>query len=316
MERIKISTQSRKTIRLLAAAALAGVMTSSCASSAKISQFDAFATAGNQYATAMDGLLTESADVMLDANSRKLMWTAAPMAKSASTAEQKEQVKTMLSASLSDQDAVMLANLREIELLRAQVNILSAYFDQLAALSTTNAPDQFSTQLESSVSALNSLSTALSGSSLTQTPAAVQQLSKGLGSLTVKGVQQRALARELEARKTTIAEILRLHQALLGAIRAQIEADEDMVRQREYEVKVKDSILTAVNDQEQWINDRRSLLKPASVSQQLSATMNALTKMQTAWSKLLIGEVSIRDVQSVADDLQPVLSSLVAMKTN
>jgi hypothetical protein len=262
----------------------------------------------------MNGLLTESSNVMLDANSRKLMWTAAPMAKAASKAEEKEQVKTMLSARLSDQDAVMLANLREIELLRAQVNILSTYFDQLSALSTTNAPEQFSIQMESSVGALNSLSTALSSSPMTQTPKALQQLSKGLGSLAVKGIQQRALERELEARKTTIAEIFRLHQVLLEAIKAQIEADEDIVRQREYEVKVKDSILSAVNDQERWINDRKTLLKPTAVSQNLSSTISALTKMQTAWSKLLIGEVSIADVQSITGDLQPVLTSLLAMK--
>lgn len=316
INRAVISMRPNRIIRLLAAIALVAVVTSGCASSAKISQFDTFATAGTQYATAMDGLLTESSIVIVDANSRKFMWSVAPIVKAASTAEEKKQAKTMLSTQLGVQDTVMIMNLTEIELLRAQVKILSTYFGRLAALSTTDVPAQFGAQLENSVTALNSLSNELLGSSLTGKPEAVQQLSKGLGSLIVKGVQQGALERELEARKTTIAEILRLHQALLAVIKAQIEADARIVRQREYEVKVKDAILTAVNNQERWINDRRSLLKPVPVSQQVSATMSALEKMQTAWARLLVSELSIADVQSVVDDLQPVLTSLATMRSN
>lgn len=308
--------QKKRRFKFLAAMTLVLVVTSGCATTSRISQFDTFATAGNQYATAMDGLLTESTNVMVDANSRKIMWTAAPLVEAASTPEEQDQVKTMLVDQLQVQDDVMRLNIKEIELLRAQVKILSTYFGRLAALATTDAPAQFGAQLENSVTALNSLSNELNGSSLINQPEAVQQLAGGLGSLVVKGVQQRALENELEARKTTIAETLRLHQALLAAIKAQIDADAGIIRQREYEVRVRDAIVTSVNRQETWIRDRRSLLEPVPVSQQVSATMSALENMQTAWARLLTSELTAADVQSVVNDLQPVLTGLAALRAD
>jgi hypothetical protein len=54
--------------RLSAFALLAALLSSGCATTVKVSRFEAFAAAGGQYSDALGALLTEAGTVLVDTN--------------------------------------------------------------------------------------------------------------------------------------------------------------------------------------------------------------------------------------------------------
>lgn len=287
---------------------LIAVLSSGCVTTAatKISQFDSFATAGKTYTAAMDGLLVEAGQVLVDTNSKKLIWTKADFPDVPNAGDQ-------LTTSLTGADEVVKENLEEMRLLRDQVSLLSAYFDQLAAMATSDAPQAFAKQLEGTATALNSVK-----EKLTREPDVVGQIAGQIGFLVVRGIQHKELEKELQARKDTIESVLESHQKLLLVLKAQIEADLDIVRQNEYETEVIEPFAASkkLANPDSWSKKRRELLQPVALTEKMRATVGALNKMRTAWAKLLTNSLTAEDVQGIADDLQPVLTGLAALKSD
>lgn len=281
--------------------ALAGsilLFATGCATTTEISGFESFARAGDQYAQAVDALLVRSSEVLVDTNSDKLLETAAQLPGTMTAAEVKEQ-----------DDAVGL-NLAEIRRLRAQVALLSDYFDTLARLASSDAPSVIGASAASTVSELDALTQTLHGGPLIEDADAVGPLVSSLGTLVVRGVQGRELRQELDARKQTIAHILELHKKLFAVLAAQVGADEDFVRQRQYEKKVVEPLLAgSIADPATWKKERYAFLQPPPVAQQLSAARSAASQLQSAWAELLAGSITPADVQAVVAELEPILSA-------
>ena len=318
--------RSRSTLFVIAAIVLATITSSGCASTARISEFDTFATAGTSYAKAMDGLLTEADQLLIDTNSRKFLWSQSAMLKDAAqaTEEERAEIASILlndeefSGGLLDMDNVMRENLAAHEFVRSQVSLLAAYFAQLAGLAKTDAAEQFGAQLAGSVDSLNTLSDAL-GANKVGNAAGAEEAAQAAGTAIVRAVQARSLEHELELRGETIENVLKVHEALLDALKDQIWADLDVARKREYETKVEAPLRdgTAVKDvasMKAWIDNRRQLLAPAPLNQKVSATISALQKLRTAWTKLQTHSLTLADVQAVLDDLQPVIAGAEALK--
>ena len=128
----------------------------------------------------------------------------------------------------------------------------------------------------------------------------------------VKDAESHALKRELEQRKATIARVLQLHVALLGAVRDQVEANLQFARNRDYEQQVEDPYLTtgAPLDATSWKQSRFKGLEPPDPVEQLDAAQSAARELQTAWTKLLTHKLGPGDLQAVTADLTPILASL------
>lgn len=291
---------------------LPALLSVGCATTAKISQFETFAQAGKAYAEAMNGspssdggLLDAAKDVLVDTNSEKLLQTVADFPGSVDRAAFKEQ------------DSAMRANLSELDLLKRQVTLLADYFTALSNLASTKAPESFGAELGSTVTSLDALSGALGETSLFKDTAAAQSVAQGVGTLIVRGVQLRALQRELKERKQTIAEVLGLHQALLAALKAQISADQQLTRDRQYEEEVVAPFLAGQvqeGNAASWKQDRVDLLGPAPVAQQVANAESAVKNLRSAWAKLLVNKLTASDVQAVVSDLEPILAGLGALK--
>jgi hypothetical protein len=289
--------------RLPALALVAALLSSGCATTAKVSRFEAFAAAGGQYSTALGALLAEAGTVLVDANSDKVLQSAADFPGAVTRDEFKEQ------------DRTLRLNLTELELLGRQVSVLADYFDALSRLATTKAPEAVGAELQRTVASLNGLTSSLGKANLIRSEAGAAQLAQGLGTLVVRGVQLRALERELAARRQTIAEILRLHQALLAALEAQIGSDLELERSRRYESEVMQPFLAgAVSNHDGWKTKRRELLRKASVVEQAQAAGKAAEDLQAAWAMLLSGKLDSADVQAVVNDLEPILAGLAGIK--
>lgn len=315
----------RSTSLLMATVALATVMSTGCASTARISQFDTFATAGNSYATAMDGLLTEAEEVLVDTNSKKFLWSQRlSLSMAGPTDEQKDRARAILlndvegSGGLLDMDNAMRDNITAYEAVRSQVSLLAAYFSQLAGLAKTGAAEVFGAQLAGSVDSINALSGSL-GSTAIGNAVGAKKMAQTVGSAITRAVQAKSLEQELELRGAAIDTVLEVHAALLDALKSQIAADLDVARKREYESRVEEPLVDgrATKDpasEQLWIDNRRQLLAPAPLNQKVNATISGLQMLRTAWTKLQTDSLTVSDVQAVLDDLQPVIAAAEALK--
>ncbi len=292
---------------LSALALLTGILSSGCATTAKVSRFEAFAAAGGQYSKALGSLLEEAGTVLVDANSDKVLQTAADFPALSATVS-RELFK--------EQDKALRRNLTEIDDLGRHVSLLADYFGTLSRLATTEAPEAFGAEIQNTVASLNDLTSSLRTSRLIQNDAGTKQLAQGLGILVVREVQLRALERELSTRKQTIAEILLLHQALLAALEAQIGSDLELEQSRQYDSEVIKPVLAGpVSDRDGWKAKRRNLLRKASVVEQVQHAGEAARNLQAAWAMLLSGKLGSADLQAVVSDLEPILAGLAKIKS-
>jgi hypothetical protein len=273
-----------------------------CASTATLSRFDAFAQAGGQYAKAIDALLQQAAQIQVDASSEKLLAT-------------RSDLGPVSRDDFRNQDQADRGFVDEITLLRRQAKLLADYFTALDALATSDVPQAFGTTLATTAGSLDALSQQLRGSGLSSHPQAEQELATDVGSLVVRAAGSRALKRELEQRKETIARVLQLHVALLGVLRDQVEANLKFTRNRQYEQQVEEPYLTkgAALDPTSWKQQRFQGLGPSDPVQQLEDAQSAARNLQTAWVKLLSNELGPADVEAVTTELAPILAALDAL---
>lgn len=292
----------KRAVRLLLPVLLLAALTG-CAT-ARIPQFQAFADAGTAYTQAVTGLITQVGNSAVDANSVKLL-----------------QSRALAPVALSDlqkQDQDMRAYLAELNRIQLQTTLLGDYFQALAGLATSSAPQSFATEVQSLATTLGGVTQEVRGTSIAQTQA-VATAAGSVGNLVVKEIQGKELQRELEARKETIAQILQLQQTLLAALSSQTEANARFTTAQDYDQQVVAPFLAGqVNQatQKGWMSERYSLLSQPELVAQVNTAAQAARDLQQAWNKLLTNDLTAAEVQAIADDLAPVLASLDALKKN
>jgi len=284
---------------VLAAASLAG-----CATTAA-SSVTPFAAAGTQYTQAVETLLATSTDLLVDANSRKLLQglSLAP-----GTAEM-----------LEEQDEAMRANLTEVRLLRRQLDLLGEYFQSLSALATSDVPKAFGDELARTAAALDGVSTSLRQTPLFRNAAAGEALVGEVGGLIVEGVRGHELRRELERRKATITEVLSIQERLLDALRAQVLSDVEIDRQRDYDTEVvapfeTEGALSSDPQRQAWVDARRKLLTDPILVQELDAAAASARALRAAWAKVLANRLTPADVEAVVAQLSPIVANVAALR--
>jgi hypothetical protein len=288
----------RLVLLVLLLAALTGCAT------ARIPDFQAFATAGTAYTQAVTGLISEVGNTAVDANSVKLL-----------------QSRSLASVSLPDfqqQDQDMRKYLGELTRIQTQVTLLGDYFNALAALATSSAPQSFSTEVQSLATTLIGVTNEVRGTTVAQA-SQIAAASGSVGGLVVKGVQGRELKKELEARKQTIADILQLHQTLLATLSRQTEANARFTSALDYDQQVVQPFMAnqvSEANQKTWISERFSLLSQPVLVEQVNTAEEAARSLQQAWNKLLSNDLTVAEIQAITSELAPVLATLNALKPN
>lgn len=292
---------SRSLGRLILPALLLAGLTG-CAT-ARVPDFQAFATAGTTYTQAVNGLITEVGNTAVDANSVKLV-----------------QSRLLAPVSLPDfqqQDQDMRNYLGELARVQTQVTLLGNYFQALANLATSNAPQNFGTEVQSLATTLVGVTQEVRGTTIAQSSQIATAVG-GVGGLIVKEVQGRELKKELEARKQTISDILRLHQALLATLSSQTSANARFTTALDYDQQVVQPFLAGqvtTATQAPWMAQRLSLLSQPVLVDQVNTAAQAALQLQQAWSKLLSNDLSATEIQAITAELSPVLASLDALKS-
>ena len=287
-------------VRLILPALLLAGLTG-CAT-ARVADFQAFASAGTTYTTAVSGLITEVGNTAVDANSVKLI-----------------QSRSLAPVSLTDfrqQDQDMRNYLGELTRIQAQVTLLGDYFNALAGLATSNAPQSFSTEVQSLATTLVGVTQEVKGTTIAK-GSQIATAAGSVGGLVVKGVQGRELKKELEARKQTISDILQLHQALLATLSSQTEANNRFTTALDYDQNVIEPFMAGPINQPQqqtWMTSRRTPLSKPLLVDQMNTTAEAARDLQQAWNKLLSNDLTAAEIQTITAELAPVISSLAALK--
>lgn len=287
--------------RLLLPALLLTAFTG-CAT-AKIPQFEAFANAGTAYTQAVDGLITEVGNSAVDANSVKLL--------------QNRALAPVAMSDFQQQDKDMRAYLADLNQIQLQTTLLGNYFQALADLATSSAPQSFSTEIQSLATTLVGVTEEVRGTSIAQ-GTEIATAAGSVGGLVVKEVQGKELQRELEARKDTIAQILQLQQILLAVLSSQTEANARFTTALDYDQQVVTPFMAGQvtqATQTSWMSERFSLLSQPVLVEQVNTAAQAARSLQQAWNKLLSNDLTAADVQAITDELAPVLASLDALKT-
>ena len=292
----------KKLSRLLLPALLLVALTG-CAT-AKIPQFEAFANAGTAYTQAVTGLITEVGEGAVNANSVKLL-----------------QNRALAPVSLSDfqqQDKDMREYLAELSELQVQTTLLGNYFQALADLATSSAPESFATEVQSVATSLIGVTQEVRGTSVAQsTQTAEAQAAGSVGGLVVKEIQGKELERELNAHKDTIAQILKLQEELLSVLSSQAEANAQFTTALTYNQQVVTPFMSGqvtTATQQSWMSERYSGLAQPVLVTQVNTAAQAAQSLQQAWNKLLSNDLTVEDAEAITTELAPVLASLDALK--
>jgi len=292
-----------KTFSRLLLPALLLVALTGCAT-AKIPQFEAFANAGTAYTQAVTGLITEVGEGAVNANSVKLL-----------------QNRALAPVSLSDfqqQDKDMRDYLAELTEIQAQTTLLGNYFQALADLATSSAPESFATEVQSVATSLIGVTQEVRGTSVAQsTQTAEAQAAGSVGGLVVKEIQGKELERELNAHKDTIAQILKLQEDLLTVLSSQAEANAQFTTALTYNQQVVTPFMSGqvtTATQQSWMSERYSGLAQPVLVTQVNTAAQAAVALQQAWNKLLSNDLTVEDAEAITTELAPVLASLDALK--
>lgn len=294
---VALSSLRRLMLPVLLLAALTGCAT------ARVPEFQAFASAGTAYTQTVTGIITQVGNTAVDANSTKLL--------------QSRELAPVALPDFQQQDQDMRKYLDELNRIQVQTTLLGDYFQALADLATSNAPQSFATEVQSLATTLGGVTQQVRGTSIAQ-EAQIAAAAGSVGGLIVKEVQGRELRRELEARKETISEILRLQQSLLATLGSQAQANARFTTALTYDEQVitpfQAGQLTTDPVQKSWMAERFALLSQPVLVDQVNTAAQAARSLQQAWNKLLTNDLSAAEVNAITAELAPVLASLDALK--
>lgn len=292
--------RARLMLPVLLLAALTGCAT------ARVPEFQAFASAGTAYTQTVTGIITQVGNTAVDANSTKLL--------------QSRELAPVALPDFQQQDQDMRKYLDELNRIQVQTTLLGDYFQALADLATSNAPQSFATEVQSLATTLSGVTQQVRGTGIAATAqeAQIAAAAGSVGGLIVKEVQGRELRRELEARKETISEILRLQQSLLATLGSQAQANARFTTALTYDEQVitpfQAGQLTTDPVQKSWMAERFALLSQPVLVDQVNTAARAARSLQQAWNKLLTNDLSAAEVNAITAELAPVLASLEALK--
>ncbi len=272
-------------------------------STGRLTEFQQFAAIGKSYTQAVDGALIRSGRLAIQANSVELI--------------ENRELAAVSREALQEQDQVLKEFLEELALLRQQVFALNDYFQGLAALSGSKAPEQFAAGLNQSAGALTGISQTLGarmgsgGGRL----GSVASAAAGTGELYVAKRRMKLLEQELEQRDQVIAEILLLQEKLLDLLSGIAEEDQSFVAGRGYEWSVARPFAGTdpLGCPDLWMADREAALLASPLTAQLALTTEATRQLRSAWGKLLSRDLGPLDLATLAKAVDDALGGPVGI---
>jgi hypothetical protein len=261
----------------------------STACAARVTQFHDFATAGVSYQRAADTVLDDAGTAAIRADNAVLV-KARP-----DTATSQRQTDVLQHNRDLQKRMVILRDLRR------HGRVLQRYFQTLAAIAESKAPEAAAAAAGETFTALSSLSTTLKSG---QAGAVVPPLTK----LVVGSFKVRALENELKQRADAIAAEIKLQEVLFKVVGDTLRTD---LRVQLNTMETGQVIAPFAADAalpSSWGTTRETFLKASSSVESADAAARAAAAMQEAFTALVQNRFDHAAFNSLLDDIGEVLS--------
>jgi hypothetical protein len=276
---------------LITLAAVCGCI-QGCAT-ARVNQFRSFAQAGTAYTKASRQLTSAAGQAAIDADSIVLVNVRQDTASGAR------------GNALLDHDALVRERLIYLARLDRHASMLQSYFEIIAAMADSQAPDQLSAAARGVVDQLGSLRTAISTARIGNAP--FPDFTAGIVQVGTAHYKAAALNAELNARKDIIARELAFQRAALDFLTRQLHLDLTIGLRDRANHEVLDPYRRDGELPSNWATTRREILTATPTDETAKAAGDAAQDLQVAFKQLVEGTLDGAALGTVMSDVNRVL---------
>lgn len=257
-------------------------------------QYTKLTEAGKEYTTAVDTLLDRAKKLHIEASSEAML------------------ADDIISNLTAEQYQINAAKDREIiEVINEIKNhnqLLEDYFQKLAELATTDAPERTKTEISDIAENLNQVSKNLKKSSFFPE----ERLLQGIGNLVIRSKIKGALREELEKRDRTILKELTIQQEMLKKLSKFMKYRDEVKRNaREKRFVIRPLIDEAnIKNEENWIEQRVDILKSDNGVKELEKASETLKEFKNIFKDTVSGKITVTRLNNALEDIDSFLALL------
>jgi len=275
----------------VAAVLLLGIVTSACA--ARVSQFGNFAQAGLTYVKASEVVIDEAGTATIRANNVTLVKNRPAIAPD----KRLDEINT--------HNELLKARLGILQDIRRHGRLLQSYFQALAELAGSDAPDTAAAAAEGVFASLSKISPAIRTAKVggESVGALIPAVTKPI----VASFKVKALERELELRSEAIANEIALQEAAFTAI-GKLLATDLQVQLNTFETEQVNNPFAADGTLPgNWTGNREQLLKMSGAAASTGAAASAARNLRASFESLVNNRFDRAALDSLLLDISTML---------
>jgi hypothetical protein len=261
---------------------------------ARTDQYRQLAVAGSTYTAAADKLLITTRNLGIDSSSEALLRSNRTLGKmqSAKTLNKEERIAQSLEI-YGKTKAVDEEIIETITRLRGHSRLLSRYFLTLNKLAASDSPEAISIEMQGITTSLNQVGTLLRGSPIITNQGLITTATSAIVAADIRT----SLKEEFErSHELIINELDTQERMLIGLSVVLGNAMEEIIDAQEKRL-VEDPFVEqtdmTLENQAQWINDRRSLLITKATVTELTTAQDLVAKLRGAFIEVVQGNSEV-----------------------
>lgn len=285
--------QRQSLVRHLSLPFLLPLLAGGCAS-ARLTQFAGFAQAGTAYVKASQVVLDEAGTAAIEADSLILRRAREGL------------------TSPEERERLIIANnteLRKRLFLLRQIGrhgrLLQSYFETLAALADSKAPETLGAAAKGVFEAIGNLSPTIKQASFKG--ATVETVILPATTFIVQRIKVRALEEELKARSKGIERELALQEAALLTIATTLKTDLQASLEVEETTEVIRPFATAKELDDRWVQRRREILQARVAAASADSAAAAASKLRESFVALVENRLTEPSIAEIIEEINSVL---------
>ena len=283
------------------ASAIALIGASLAACDASLEEYQKFATAGKEYAEALDTLLVTSADYFVDANSEILL-------------RSDRQEPELDSQTYSETTAIDDRWLVLIGRMRQHTILLRRYFIALENLATSDAPEQAQQATDNIFKQLNAVSADIQGNPLVPNhiDSALSRIPQIILSEKIEG----ALREELEQRKESIYQELATQELVMKLLTSQLQTNLRTIRDNQDNRLLLDPYRAPekITNSDEWILKRRNIRTMTVSIEALNNATQSSEEFKESFQLLLEDNFTTERADALLSDIDSLLNVAEELK--
>jgi hypothetical protein len=293
---MKITTIRGPRATCLAAVAIASALTTGCA--ARMGQFRAFANAGVAYTKASETMVNEAGTAAIRADSSLAL-------KGRTVLETEQERRDYITTN----NRLLKEYLKQLNDIKRHGKLLQSYFEALAAMTDSKAPDTLASSAKGFWKAMDDLHPAIAGARIGGS--AVSTLAPAVVAPAVSHFKVKALEKELKERSGLIAKELALQEAAVTAIARQLRPNRTAHAGLMETEQVVDPYASARQLPKDWATLREQVLTATISAESADAVTKAAGQLRESFNALVEGRLDADGIASLVSDINQMLDIAV-----